>query len=65
VSYRARYLAPCPPPAGSWTRINSGSEGIRREVAERMGIREGQELRGPVLVTARIKTNALNRDDTK
>lgn len=44
-------------PPGSWTRINRGTEAIRSEIAERMGICEGQTIRGDVLVTARVRTN--------
>jgi hypothetical protein len=54
-----------PPGTRRWTPINGGREHIRSEVAASMGIRAGQCIRGPVLVTARVKTNALNRGDKK
>jgi hypothetical protein len=54
-----------PPGKRRWTSINGGREAIRSEVAASMGIRPGQCIRGPVLVTARVKTNAINREDKK
>jgi hypothetical protein len=53
---------------GSWVWVNTRTavpEGIPSEVAERMGIREGQTISGDVLVTARVRTNEINRDDAK
>jgi hypothetical protein len=44
-----------------WTPINNGREAIRTEVAQRLGIRPDQCIRGDLLVTARIRTNEVLR----
>jgi hypothetical protein len=44
-----------------WTPINRGTEAIRTEVAQRLGIRPDQCIRGDLLVTARVRTNEVLR----
>jgi hypothetical protein len=44
-----------------WTPINRGTEAIRTEVAQRLGIVPHQNIRGDLLVTARVRTNEVLR----
>jgi hypothetical protein len=49
------------PHNSDWTPINRGTEAIRAEVAQRLGIAPHQCIRGDLLVTARVRTNEVLR----